>query len=206
MLSIYQLKPKFQSLLRPLVRKLAVFGVTANQVTITAMLLSVATSISLLWFSNIYYLWLLPLILLIRMALNAVDGMLAREHDQQSKLGTFLNEVADIISDLALLSTLLIIPQINAVILLMFMALAVIAEFCGVMGPMVGSTRQYQGPMGKSDRAFMLSLIVIFAVCFPAYLSFINSGLLIAILLSMVTIFNRVKAAINDPSLTDIKE
>lgn len=36
------------------------------------------------------------------MALNAIDGMLAREFNQQSTLGAILNEVGDIISDAAL--------------------------------------------------------------------------------------------------------
>jgi CDP-diacylglycerol---glycerol-3-phosphate 3-phosphatidyltransferase len=40
--SIYGLKPAFQNLLRPLVRGLANAGVTANQVTLTAMALSFA--------------------------------------------------------------------------------------------------------------------------------------------------------------------
>ena len=38
-MSIYTLKPKFQNLLRPLVRQLAAKGVTANQVTLIACLL-----------------------------------------------------------------------------------------------------------------------------------------------------------------------
>ena len=41
--SVYLLKPAFQRLLRPLVRWLAEAGVTANQVTVAALLLSVAT-------------------------------------------------------------------------------------------------------------------------------------------------------------------
>ena len=40
-MSIYALKPKFQNLLRPLVRQLAAKGVTANQVTLIACLLSI---------------------------------------------------------------------------------------------------------------------------------------------------------------------
>ena len=43
MASIYDLKPKFQGLLRPLVRSLAKGGVTANQVTIVAAAVSGAT-------------------------------------------------------------------------------------------------------------------------------------------------------------------
>ena len=41
--TIYQLKPAFQNLLRPIVRRLAAAGVTANQVTLAAFVLSVAT-------------------------------------------------------------------------------------------------------------------------------------------------------------------
>ena len=40
-MSIYDLKPKFQNLLRPLVIKLEQRGVTANQVTLTACDISV---------------------------------------------------------------------------------------------------------------------------------------------------------------------
>ena len=36
------------------------------------------------------------------MALNAMDGMLAREFGQQSALGGYLNEITDIVADAAL--------------------------------------------------------------------------------------------------------
>ena len=42
MATIYQLKPAFQRVLRPIVGWLAVHGATANQVTIAAMLMSAA--------------------------------------------------------------------------------------------------------------------------------------------------------------------
>ena len=45
---------------------------------------------------------LLPLWLFLRMALNAIDGMLAREFGQQSALGAYLNELSDVVSDAAL--------------------------------------------------------------------------------------------------------
>ncbi|MDR1367646.1 MAG: hypothetical protein LBJ76_02880 [Candidatus Accumulibacter sp.] len=41
MISIYQLKPAFQGLLRPLVQRLAAAGVTANAVTMLAMIISI---------------------------------------------------------------------------------------------------------------------------------------------------------------------
>ena len=36
------------------------------------------------------------------MALNAIDGMLAREFGQKSALGGYLNEIGDVVSDAAL--------------------------------------------------------------------------------------------------------
>src|SRR3712207_9508500 len=85
MISIYQLKPKFQSLLRPLTRVLFQLGITANMVTLFAMFASIALGIFLYVSSTvkIYYLSL-PFFLFFRMALNAIDGMLAREFHQKS--------------------------------------------------------------------------------------------------------------------------
>ena len=103
MASVYDLKPAFQRLLRPLVGALAKAGVTANQVTVAALLLSVATGAALLaWPDRRWVLLAVPAVLFVRMALNAVDGMLAREHDQKSRLGAVLNELGDVLSDSAL--------------------------------------------------------------------------------------------------------
>ena len=103
-MTLYELKPRFQALLRPLASRLAASGVTANQVTLTAAAGSVALGALLTYFSWARPLFLLlPLWLFIRMALNAIDGMLAREFDQKSRLGAYLNELCDIVSDAALM-------------------------------------------------------------------------------------------------------
>ena len=98
MASIYDLKPKFQALWRPLVRSLAAMGVTANQVTVVAALLSIAVG---MWLAVSHgsraALLAVPALLFVRMALNAIDGMLAREHNQKSRLGAVLNEVGDVV-------------------------------------------------------------------------------------------------------------
>ena len=49
MASVYDLKPRFQALLRPLVNALAASGVTANQVTIAAVVLSLAGGGLIAW-------------------------------------------------------------------------------------------------------------------------------------------------------------
>ena len=159
MLSIYQLKPRFQALLRPLVGRLAAAGVTANGVTLAAMAVSIALGAGLfLWPEPLAFL-LLPLWMFLRMAFNAVDGMLAREYGQQSALGAYLNELSDVVSDAALyLPFVAIAPfgwgSVGAVIFL-----SAVSEMAGALGPMVGSPRQYDGPMGKSDRAFVFGAL-----------------------------------------------
>ena len=99
MVSVYDLKPKFQKRLRPLCGRFAVAGITANQVTLTAAAISVAYGCAM-YFTGAarWILLLLPLVLFVRMALNAIDGMLAREFGQQSKLGAVLNELGDVVS------------------------------------------------------------------------------------------------------------
>ena len=84
-MSIYALKPKFQNLLRPLVGQLAAISVTANQITLIACLLSTLLGVVLALFptfSSLFF--LIPIWLFLRMALNAIDGMLEREFNQKS--------------------------------------------------------------------------------------------------------------------------
>ena len=107
MSSTYQLKSRFQSLLRPLAATLYRAGVTANQVTVIACLISVALGAAALAYSERqperkYLFLLISFWCLLRMAANALDGMLAREFGQASRLGAVLNELSDVISDIAL--------------------------------------------------------------------------------------------------------
>lgn len=195
MISVYQLKPKFQQLLRPLTNGLARSGVTANQVTVFAMLLSIATGGVILWQQELVWFYLLPAVLFIRMALNAIDGMLAREHNQKSTLGAYLNELGDVVSDVALFLPLFLLPNISPWLVGGFIFMAVIVEFVGVIGPMVGKDRQYQGPMGKSDRAFMLGVLGIVLPLWPTLTHYLNYLLIALIVLSAVTMINRIRSA-----------
>ena len=78
--SLYELKPRFQTLLHPLAGKLAALGVTANQVTIAAVAASAAYGAAmLLTGGSSLLLSLLPVFLFMRMALNALDGVMARD-------------------------------------------------------------------------------------------------------------------------------
>ena len=158
--SIYDLKPAFQNLLRPLCRGLAHQGITANQVTIAAIILSLSMGAAIAWQPQTrWILLLLPIVLFIRMGLNAIDGMLAREHNMQTPLGAILNELGDVIADAGLYLPFALVPTIMPSLIIIIVLLATISEMTGIIAIQIGASRRYDGPMGKSDRAFGFGLI-----------------------------------------------
>ncbi|MBD2811830.1 CDP-alcohol phosphatidyltransferase family protein [Xenorhabdus sp. Vera] len=202
-MTIYSLKPYFQNLLRPIVIFLHKHGITANQVTLGAMLLSITIGLllSLFSFPGIY--WLLPVFLFIRMALNAIDGMLAREHHQKSHLGAIYNELGDVISDVALYLPFCFLPYINSVSLLVILFLTILTEFIGILTQTIGSSRRYDGPMGKSDRAFVFGTYGLIIAIFPSALNWSHYLFPFMIILLLVTCCQRVVKALHEIKLSE---
>lgn len=199
MASIYDLKPAFQGLLRPLTRAMAGAGVTANAVTVAAAVLSlvVGTALAVTRGSRVALL-LLPAVLFARMALNAIDGMLAREHGQKSKLGALLNELGDVVSDMALYLPLALVPGFDARLAVGIVVLAGLSEMTGALGPTIGASRRYDGPMGKSDRAFVFGLLALLLGLGvkPGMWLVVAQGAILALLL--VTVWNRAARALRE--------
>ncbi|WP_281786814.1 CDP-alcohol phosphatidyltransferase family protein [Uruburuella suis] len=161
-MSIYALKPRFQQLLRPAVRALHRRGISANQVTLAACVVSLLLGLLLCALADSpRWFWLLPLWFFLRMALNAVDGMLAREFGQQSALGGYLNEITDVAADAALYLPFAFIAPFGGLQIGLLIFLAAMSEFCGVLGQVHGNGRRYDGPMGKSDRAFVFGALAL---------------------------------------------
>ncbi len=196
--SVYDLKPAFQNLLRPLVAALARMGVTANQVTLLAVLLSCAAGAAL-WLQPGagWPLLLIPAVLFARMALNAIDGMLAREHDMQTALGAILNELGDVFSDAALYLPFAALAGVSAHWVVLLVLLAVISEMTGVVAVQIGASRRYDGPMGKSDRAVLFGAIALLAGL-GVPLPWLDYVFIAALLLSLLTIFNRARGALRE--------
>ncbi len=194
--SIHQLKPAFQGLLRPLVRTLARAGITANQVTVAAVLLAATIGALLLAVPDRRILLLLPLALFLRMALNAIDGMLAREHGQVSTLGAILNELGDVVSDAAMFLPLALRPEFPATPVVVLVVLAVVVEMTGVIGVQIGASRRYDGPLGKSDRAFALGALgLLLGLGLPEG-GWIGWLLWALVALSALTVVNRARHAL----------
>jgi CDP-diacylglycerol--glycerol-3-phosphate 3-phosphatidyltransferase len=197
--SIYQIKPAFQNLLRPLTRGLAAAGITANQVTLAALVFSCLAGAVIIWQPlNRSLLLLIPLTLFLRMALNAIDGMLAREHNMKTRLGAVLNELSDVISDTALYLPLGLVPAFNHWLIVGLVILAVMGEMMGVVAIQIGASRNYAGPMGKSDRAFAFGLLALLLGLGTPEGAWVSGVLSVMLLLSAFTIYNRARLALRE--------
>jgi CDP-diacylglycerol--glycerol-3-phosphate 3-phosphatidyltransferase len=203
-MSIYKLKSSFQAILRPLVGRLAASGVTANQVTVGAALVSVAIGALLLVQPLPGLFALVPLWMFLRMAFNAVDGMLAREHGQQSALGGYLNEITDVVSDAALYIPFALVAPLSLPWIATIVFLSVLTEFAGVLGVAHGKGRNYEGPMGKSDRALLFGAIGLLVAMFDTLPEWMWHLQPMACVLLIWTVVNRVRTGLPDRDTSDI--
>ncbi|WP_017550022.1 CDP-alcohol phosphatidyltransferase family protein [Salinicoccus carnicancri] len=194
MISIYEFKPRFQRMLLPIVDRLYRMNITPNQVTIAACFLSVLLGIMFyLNHESILVYIILPIFLFIRMAMNAIDGVLAKKYNMQTSLGKFLNELTDVISDAALFLPFMLLAEGAEITVIIFILFSLTSEMAGVIAETVSGERRYDGPMGKSDRAFLIGLLsVLIALGLPVdpYLWII---FLAASLMIVLNIFKRIK-------------
>lgn len=196
MISVYNLKPRFQSLLRPCMLKLHRMGITPNQITNFALLGSIGIGCLLGSFAKYcqYFLLLVPIWMFFRMALNAIDGMMAREMRLSSIRGAVLNEVGDVVSDAALYLPLAVLSHESAMLIILFAFGALITEFVGILSQALGARRQYQGPMGKSDRAFAVGLICTISSFFPNLIQYWEIAFALLTILTFYTVLTRIRA------------
>lgn len=201
MLSIYELKPKFQQLLKPIVNFLHRMNVTPNLVTIFACFLSIMVGV--LFYFNYNSTWIyivIPIFMFVRMSLNAIDGVLAKDFNLQSRLGKYLNELTDVISDTSLFLPFILIASPHPVTVIIFIMLSIISEMAGVMGENISGVRQYSGPMGKSDRAFLIGTISVLLIFWNSLTQYLWIVFLIASILIAINTYSRVKNGLGEKS------
>lgn len=197
--SVYDIKPAFQNLLRPLADAFVRAGITPNQVTVAAFILSaLGGGVIVLQPTSPWPLLALPVVLFIRMALNALDGMMAREHNLTSPAGAILNEASDVAADAVLYLPLALVPSLNAGAVVTVVVLAGLTELVGLAGATIGASRRYDGPMGKSDRAFGISVLAIAAAVWPTGTPVLTGVLAVIIALEVLTVVNRSRAALEE--------
>jgi len=196
-MTVYDLKPAFQNLLRPLAVRLVRRGFRANEITLAALLLSLLQAAAILWSGGApWALALLPLTLFLRMALNALDGIMAREFGQKSTLGAYLNEIGDLLSDTALILAMGALDGLSFPAVLGFALAAILSEYAGVLGWGVAGERRYDGPFGKSDRALFLGLFSLLWLTGSIPPVWANGLFWLGALLGLLTAYNRIRKAL----------
>ena len=191
-MTIYDLKPKFQALLRPIVQTLADKGVTPNQVTMFAMVLSIFVGLTItLTHGARWILLFVPLFMFLRMALNAIDGLLAKEHNMKTKRGAMFNEMSDVIADVALFLPFALIVGVNPIWVVLFAVVGVFNEMAGVVAQTLNGERRYDGPMGKSDRVFVVGFIALLLGLGVTAGLWVNILFGVATLLAILSTYNR---------------
>lgn len=190
------LKPRLKSALLPAAGYLAQHGVTANQVTVGSILGSIAVGAILMLNPDrpgVYA--LLPAWLLARTAFASIDGALAIEFGQKSRLGGFLNEAGDLLSEMALFAPLVRIHPFTPHWIAIILFLIGVVELVGIVSASWGAGRRCEGPFGKSDRAAALGLIGLWlATCGALPQAFVVLMPTFSVLL-LVTAINRVRFA-----------
>jgi CDP-diacylglycerol--glycerol-3-phosphate 3-phosphatidyltransferase len=211
--SVYDLKPAFQKLLAPVLLWLKEQGVTPNQITTMALCLSAAGGGVVLTaaqgLDTLPWMGWIPVILFLRMALNALDGMMARNYQMTSPLGEVLNEVGDVVSD-----TLIYLPLVALVpgdgwsmlVVTLFVLLGILSEFCGILAKAMGGGRRYDGPMGKSDRALLVGVYALAIFFTPKALGLTFGLFSLACLLLLVSCWNRLKGVLIEPEKVPAEE
>jgi CDP-diacylglycerol--glycerol-3-phosphate 3-phosphatidyltransferase len=178
--SLTFLKPRLRKSLRPVAAYLARSGVTANQVTLASLVGSIGAGALLCTLGAHRGLFaILPVWLCARMAGAALDGTLAIEFGQKSRLGGVLNEVSDIVSDISLFLPLGFVPPFSIAGVVLVIAFFVASELAGI----------------AADRSIILAIVATAIAIFGELpeIAFVIVPLVVAG--SIATIWNRVRFA-----------
>lgn len=155
-ISLYAIKPRFVAWLDGVVVSCASHGVGPNTVTLVAVPVALAASLTLVAGTRWPAVWVaIAPLMLVLMSINAVDGALARRTGRSTPRGAVINELVDRFGDLAvLIPGFLLAPTwtVTAALVATLLAETVALVSWGAIGH-----RGLVGVMGKPDRALTLA-------------------------------------------------
>jgi CDP-diacylglycerol---glycerol-3-phosphate 3-phosphatidyltransferase len=188
---LYQLKPRFVAGLSVIEDRLVAGDVRADTLTFLSLVPAAAAGIAIVAGATWHpLLWLtVGPCALARMALNALDGAVARRTGTSHTRGEVFNELVDRIADALMLAPV-------AAVAPAWLAIAAVAAAWGtslvaVLTQAVTGQRAHGGPMGKPDRVLVLALAAAAAVVVGP--TAFTVGLLAIVLGCAVTIGIRVR-------------
>lgn len=127
-----------------------------------AVVVSAGTGICLFYFPyNANLLIAAFVLILLRMALNTFDGMIAIAQNKKTLLGEIVNALPDRVSDVLVLLGLVLCPATHTVLGIIAVAAVLLISYTGMLGKAVGVSWQHQGPAGKVDRLVALLVAIL---------------------------------------------
>ena len=198
MAGIYVLKPAFQRSLSGIERWLVARRVHPDRLTEAALVLSALGGVSL-YFAPVQP-WLLaavPIVAVVRTALNALDGMVARDTGLARPWGEVFNELCDRFADVSLLGGLALAGPSNLLLGAAAITMMLLSSYLAILNKAAGGRRLYMGPMGKADRMVLLAIGAPLGFFLP--LTWVYNGILAIVLLGcLLTFARRIQAARDD--------
>ena len=192
-------EPWFQKRLRPSADVLAHAGITANQVTLVTMSLSLAAGIAvLLHLDSPGMLGLIPGALLIRLVGHHIEDLLAEEHGMKTPLGGILDELADVFCDAALYLPLAWIAGISSGLVVLSVFLGFMTEMAGVTAVSVGATRRKDGPVSKKSLGIAFAGIAMVLATGTAPGAWLDVTLALLCIALLLTVFKRIHGALRE--------
>ena len=166
-MSLYRAKSLFVATLAPFERVAIRRQVSPNTLTAHGLALGIAAAAAVAIGSVWPMVWIAVLPLNVaRLALNALDGSVARITGVETDRGAVANELSDRLADVLLMCAAFVVaPWWVAAAAL---ASVQFAEYVPVLGWAVHGIRRFDGPMGKPDRALLVSVGCLVGVWLPA--------------------------------------
>lgn len=158
MTGLYAIKPWFVGRLRPVEDALVARRVSPDALTYAGVAAACGAAAAIVTGA-----WLLvPLLVFIRLAANALDGSVARRTGSARGFGMVLNELCDRFADTLMFASLVVVAAPIAAVGALIATL--LSSFVGVLALGVTGERDYQGPMGKADRMMVVAVASIAAL------------------------------------------
>ncbi len=131
----------------------------------------------------------------IRTALNALDGLVARELKiKNQKFGEVLNEFTDRLSDTIIFVAFIFMQNVNIQLASVTLALILLSSYIAVLNKSAGGSRLYLGIIGKADRMLYLSIAALLTLILQNSNIF-NYLLILLSLGTIITIIQRFLAS-----------
>jgi phosphatidylglycerophosphate synthase len=192
MKGLYAAKPWFVRRLAGIEDSLVARKVSPNSLTVAAVVVSACCGLFLALggILGAPMLWLLvPPLGIVRLALNALDGSIARRTGMSHQFGEVLNEMGDRVADAALIGSLAFV--VAPLLALGALATTLLSSIAGLLGRVVIDERLSTGPMGKADRVAVVAAGAFLAGAFGSTLPLVVA-LWVVLAGSVVTLIWRV--------------